>query len=205
MVVWSCLKTLNPQGRKRPLGHKYVGLDVRQSNTVAAVHDEQHQAMSWLRVSLFSQALLAGYFQVIQCLPLGRWNYQPGFTPFGVETIHGRATAPDVLLMAVFIVPFVAFWFAYSKGLRWLMWICTLGYTVWLTLQIKTWWVPYAFGASDSWARVYQRVFSQSTQLLPSAGRHLAPDGMHLVLQLLLTAVVVPAVIGLLKPSGNPA
>ena len=158
--------------------------------------------MRWLRVSLFSQAILAGYFQAIQGLPLGRWNYQPGFTPLGVEAFHGRATAQDVLLMAAFIVPFVAFWFAYSKGLRWLMWICTLGYAIWLTLQIKTWWVAYAFGASESWARVYQRVFSHSTQLLPSSGRHLPPDGLHLVLQLLLTAVVVPAVVGLLKPPG---
>ena len=158
--------------------------------------------MRWLSVSLLSQAILAGYFQAIQWLPLGRWNDQPGFTPLGVEAIHGRATAQDVLLMAAFVVPFAAFWFTYSKGLRWLMWICTLGYAIWLALQIKTWWVAYAFGASESWARVYQRVFSHSTQLLPSSGRHLPPDGMHLVLQLLLAAVVVPAVVGLLKPSG---
>jgi hypothetical protein len=39
------LKTLNPQRRKRPMGHKYVGLDVHQSSTVAAVHDEQGKSM----------------------------------------------------------------------------------------------------------------------------------------------------------------
>ncbi len=159
--------------------------------------------MRWLRFSLYSQAILAGYFQVIQWLPLGRWNYQPGFTPLGVDAIHGRATVQDVLLMVAFMVPFAAFWFAYSTGLRWLMWICTLGYAIWLALQIKTWWVAYVFGANESWERVYQRVFSQTTQLLPSWGRHLPPDGMHLVLQLLLTAVVLPAVFGLLKPSGS--
>src|SRR5262249_33582167 len=45
VVVWSCLKTLNPQRRKRPMGHKYVGLDVHQSSTVAAVHDEQGKSV----------------------------------------------------------------------------------------------------------------------------------------------------------------
>lgn len=157
--------------------------------------------MTWLRASVFAQAILALYFQVIQWLPLGNWNYQPGFTPFGVEVIHGRATLQDVFLMTAFFAPFVVFLFAYSKGLRWLMWIGTFGYAIWLALQIKTWWVAYAFGASDSWVRVYQRVFSHSTQLLPSFGRHLPPDGMHLVLQVLLTSVVVLAVVGLLKTS----
>ena len=103
--------------------------------------------------------------------------------------------------MAAFVAPFVVFWFAYSKGWRWLMWAGTFGYAIWLALQVKTWWVAYAFGASDSWARVYERVFSHSTQLLPSFGRHLPPDGLHLVLQVLLTAVVVSAVVGLLKTS----
>jgi hypothetical protein len=157
--------------------------------------------MKWLGASLVAQAILALYFQVIQWFPLGRWNYQPGFTPLRVQAIHGRATAQDVLLMAAFAVPFVVFWFAYSRSLRWLMWICTLGYAIWLALQVKTWWVAYAFGASDSWLRVYRRVFSQSTQLLPSFGRHLPPDGMHLVLQVLLTTAVVLALAGLLKTS----
>jgi len=103
--------------------------------------------------------------------------------------------------MTAFLAPFLIFWFAYSMGLRWLMWVCTLGYAIWLALQVKTWWVAYAFGASDSWMRVYRRVFSHSTQLLPSFGRHLPPDGMHLVLQVLLTAAVVLALVGLLKTS----
>ena len=158
--------------------------------------------MNWLRASLVSQGVLAGYFQVIQWLPLGRWNYQPGFTPLGVEAIQGRATVRDALLMAAFMVPFIAFWFAYSRGWRWLMWVCTFGYAIWLTLQIKTWWVAYVFGASESWMQVYQRVFSHSTQLLPSFGRHLPPDALHLVLELLLMAVVIPALVGLMKPIG---
>ena len=157
--------------------------------------------MKWIRASLVAQGILALYFQAIEWLPLGSWNYQPGFTPLGVQMIHGGLSAPDVLVVAAFGVPFAIFWYAYSRSLRWLMWICAAGYTVWWALQVKTWWIAYAFGASDSWVRVYQRVFSHSIQLLPSFGRHLAPDGMHLVLQILLTAVVVSTWAGLVKPS----
>ena len=159
--------------------------------------------MKWLNVSLLAQAALAVYVQAVQWLPLGRWNHQPGFTPFAVQIVHGGATGLDLLVLASFAMPFVVFWFAHSRGLRWLMWVCTLGYAIWLALQVKTWWVAYAFGASDSWARVYERVFSQSTQLLPSFGRHLPPDGMHLVLQGLLVVVVTCAILGLMTASGR--
>jgi hypothetical protein len=45
---------------------------------------------------------LAAYFQAIQWLPLGQWNYQPGFTPFAAQVIRGRATCLDLLLPASF-------------------------------------------------------------------------------------------------------
>lgn len=157
--------------------------------------------MKWLQRSLVLQAILALYLQLVSWLPLGRWNYQPGFVPLGVEAAHGGVRLQDVLLTAAFAAPFVLFWLAYAKGWRWLMWIGTLGYASWLALQVKTWWVGYLFGASDSWVRIYQRVFSHSTQVLPSFGRHLAPDGMHLVIQILLTGIVVSAVVGLLRTS----
>ena len=157
--------------------------------------------MKWLTASLIAQVILAAYFQLIQWLPLGRWNYQPGFTPFAVLVVDGRATGQELLLLACFVLPVVVFWLAYSRRLRWLMWTCTLGYAIWLALEIKTWWVAYAVGASDSWAGVYERVFSQSTQLLPAFGRHLPPDGLHLVLQILLVAVVGCAILGLMKTS----
>jgi hypothetical protein len=79
------------------------------------------------------------------------------------------------------------------------MWIGLIGYTVWLVVQVVSWWIPYAFGASDTWMATYQRVFSHSTQLLPSVGRHLAPDGVHIVLSLLLAAVVVTTMTSLVR------
>src|SRR5687768_10191757 len=104
------------------------------------------EKMKWLKASLFSQAILALYFQVMQWLPLGRWNYQPGFTPFGVQVMHGDASGQDFLLLVAFVMPFLAFWVAYSNDLRWLMWLGGVGYGLWLALQIKTWWIAYAYG-----------------------------------------------------------
>lgn len=94
--------------------------------------------MNWLRVSLFAQAILALYFQVIQWFPLGNWGYQPGNPPLSVLAVQGRLTARDVLYFGAFVVPFAVFWFAYLRGLRlrWLMWSCVGFYAVWMALQI---------------------------------------------------------------------
>ena len=166
--------------------------------------------MRWLRLSLFAQAILALYFQVIQWLPLGSWNYQPehsGLTPFSnlplsVLAVQGRLTAQAALLVIGCVLPFAIFWFAYFRGLRWLMWMQVGFYSVWMAVEMS-WWVLYAIGRSDSEVQRYQRIFGLSTQLLPSFGRHLPPDGVHLVLHILLAAVLVSAVVGLLKPSSQ--
>ena len=176
--------------------------------------------MKWLRTSLFTQAILALYFQAIQWLPLGDWNNQcpsgdavacglghqglsvPGIKPLGVLALEGHLSAQDALYCACFTLPFWIFWLAYSRGWRWLMWLQVGSYSAWMALQIVSWWVPYVFGATDSQVEHYQKVFGQATQLLPSFGRHLPPDGMHLVLQILLAAVLVSALIGFLKTRG---
>lgn len=158
-----------------------------------------------LRNSIFTQAVLAVYFQAIQWLPLGRWNYQPGFDPLLTGALQGHLVVLDVLIMMLFVLPALLFWIAYRRGLIWLMWACLVGYTIWLGMEVKTWWVSYILGASDQWVEVYQRVFSQSTKVLPSFGRHLAPDGMHFVLQLLLAVIVITGAVGLLQRRGNAA
>ena len=170
--------------------------------------------MKWLRASLVAQAVLACYFQAVQWLPLGDWNIQcpsgdeiacglgnqglsvPGFQPLSVLALEGRLSARDAIYCAGFTLPFWIFWFACSKGLRWLMWMQVAFYSVWMALQMG-WWVRYAYGMTDSQVERYQRVFGRSIQLLPSFGRHLPPDGLHLVLQMLLAAVLVSALRGL--------
>lgn len=166
--------------------------------------------MKWLRVSLYAQAVLALYFQVVQWFPLGNWNYQPEHPslssfqselPLSVLAAQHRLTTQDVLNVATFAAPFALFSFAYSRGLRWLMWLETGVYSAWLALQIYAWWLPYAFGRTDAQIQRYERVTSHATQLLPSLGRHLPPDGAHVVIQILLVAVLVSAVVGLSSTS----
>jgi hypothetical protein len=151
----------------------------------------------WLRVSFIAQVVLALYFQIVQWIPLGKWNYQPGFDPLVVQAFHGRIDIQDIAFVGVFTLPVLVFWFARGRGLIWIMWVGLLGYVGWLAMEIQTWWIAYIFGASDTWMSVYQRVFSQSVKLLPSFGRHLAPDGLHFVLQVLLAVVVLSTLLGL--------
>ena len=151
----------------------------------------------WLRVSFITQVALAAYFQVVQWIPLGKWNYQPGFEPLIVRTVHRQLAIGDIAAVGVFVLPVLLFWFARRKRIVWLMRVGILGYACWLVLEIKTWWVSYIFGASDAWQEVYQRVFSQSSKILPSFGRHLAPDGLHLVLQVLLVVIVISTALAL--------
>ena len=168
--------------------------------------------MKWLRASLFTQAILAFYFQAVQWLPLGDWNYQPADPrpssfqselPLSVLAAQGRLTARDVFYVALCAVPFAVFLFAYSRGLRWLMWLYAGVYSAWLALQIVAWWFPYAFGRTDAQIQRYERVTSHATQLLPSFGRHLPPDGAHVVIQGLLVVVLVTALVGLLKSTSH--
>jgi hypothetical protein len=79
------------------------------------------------------------------------------------------------------------------------MWLGVAGYAGWLYLQIQTWWVPYLFGASDHWQEVYHQVFAYSTKILPSFGNHLAPDAMHLTIQLLLLVILTSLIVGLVQ------
>jgi hypothetical protein len=155
--------------------------------------------IGWLAASAMAQVLLAVYFQAINWLPMGSWNYQPGSKPLASQAVQGQLAALDVVYVALFLLPVAVYLIAASRRWNWLMWISLVGYTVWLVLQVVSWWIPYVLGASDSWMATYHRVFSQSTQLLPSFGRHLAPDGLHIVLSLLLAAVVVTTTTGLVK------
>jgi len=152
--------------------------------------------MRYLRISLVAQFLLVIYFQIINWFPLGLWNYQPGFVPL---VSSGKIEWGDVGLVSAFVLPFLVFSLAYWRRWNWLMWVGAVDYGVWLYLQIQTWWVPYLFGASEHWKEVYNRVFSHSTKILPTFGNHLAPDAMHLTIQLLLIVIVISSIVGLVQ------
>ena len=152
--------------------------------------------LRYLRISLVAQFLLVIYFQIINWFPLGLCNYQPGFVPL---LSSGQMEWGDVGSVSAFLLPFLVFSLAYWRRWNWLMWVGAVGYGVWLYLQIQTWWVPYLFGASEHWQEVYNRVFSHSTKILPTFGNHLAPDAMHLTIQLLLFVIVISSIVGLVQ------
>jgi hypothetical protein len=155
--------------------------------------------MKYLRISLATQFLLAVYFQLVNWFSLGAWNDQPNYVPLFNAMISGKLEWGDVGIVFLFLLPFLLFFFAYWKRWTWLMWAGVFGYGAWLYLQLQTWWFPYLFGASDRWQEIYHRVFSRTTKILPSFGNHLAPDAMHLTIQLLLTAIVVCTILGLVQ------
>jgi hypothetical protein len=154
------------------------------------------KGISYLRISLAAQLLLAIYFQMIIWFSLGLWNYQPGFVPL---LSSDKIKLGNIVMVNAYLLPFLIFSFAYWRQWKWLMWAGTIGYGVWLYLQFQTWWIPYLFGASPHWQEIYNRVFAHSTKILPSFGNHLAPDAMHLTIQLLLIIIVISSTVGLVK------
>lgn len=155
---------------------------------------ERYAVAHWWQVGL------AVYMQLVSWIPLGRWNYQP-CCPTGLEQMRrGTLSAGDALGLAAFaLIPLLSWW-GYRTGRRFALKLALGSCVVWLGLQLGTWWLPYLFGATDHWSRVYQRAFAHSTPILPSWGNHLPPDAMHLVLQVLLMGVVISGFSALVRP-----
>jgi hypothetical protein len=142
------------------------------------------------------QLVLAAYFQVVLWLPLGAWNDQPGKR---LIELLGEGHAPAVLGFALaMLLPVALFALAAWKRWIWLMWLGLAGYGVWAALQIRSWWIPWIFGANQR-ALDNQRFLARTYKLFPSSTGHPAPDGMHFVLDLLLFSVVLTLAVGLLE------
>jgi hypothetical protein len=118
---------------------------------------------------------------------MGRWNDQPGINvPFSSgNMILGAAVGGPQLLLLIGTV-----W-----RLKPLLWFGLIGDTVWLFLHIYSLWVPYILGASPQYATMYTRVFGRTTKLLPNFGSHLAPDAMHIFIDVFVIAVIVTLVL----------
>lgn len=151
------------------------------------------------RTALFWQIGLAAYMQLISWFPLGRWNYQP-CCPTGLELLRrGALPLSDVVGAGMFLLPVALFWLGARRAWRWAMWLALAATTIWLGLQIWTWWPPYLFGASEHWSEIYARAFAQSTPILPRWGNHLPPDAAHFTLQVLLAGSVTTGAMALLR------
>ena len=147
--------------------------------------------------AITAQVVLLAYFELCILVPLGGWNDQPGnnvaFSSGNI--ILGAAIGGAQLLLLIGTV-----W-----RLKPLLWFGLLGDTVWLLLHIYSLWIPYILGASPQYVRMYARVWGHTTKLLPNFGNHLAPDAMHIFIDVFVTAVIVTLVWYLrsLQPAGT--
>jgi hypothetical protein len=130
------------------------------------------------RAAVAAQVILLAYLQIIEWVNLYPWN--------DIRRGNGQETL-DIVIGIVMLAAIIATWRRWRPG----MFIALAAYVGWLVLQITTFWIPYARGASPRWARIHAANFAQTVQWLPNKGNHLPPDASHFVLQLLLVAAIV--------------
>ena len=99
-------------------------------------------ALRWFKAALLLQIVLLAYWLAIELVDLHPWN-DIGARPANYDL--NRSLAANALQQ-------LAYMGVFALGLRLLSFAPALGYAVYLALQIWTWWVPYAAGASAAWA-----------------------------------------------------
>jgi hypothetical protein len=136
------------------------------------------RAHSWIEWAMISQAVLAIYLQVVEWIPLGRWN--------NVANGNGQASQ-DVVLAILQLAIFIFYW----RRWHWPM-LAGIGlYVLWLYLEISSWWVPYFRGASPQFMKFYEHWFANTYKFLPAIDGHPIPDAEHtIILALLLTVLL---------------
>jgi len=139
-----------------------------------------------LKFALVAQAVLAVYLQVVEWIPLGRWN--------NVANGNGQGSI-DIILVVLQAVILIFYW----RRWRWAM-LAGLGlYGLWLYLEISSWWVPYFRGASPQFMRFYEHWFGNTYKFLPPIDGHPVPDAEHTVIAVLLVTVLTFSVIAIRK------
>ncbi len=144
----------------------------------------------WFSCAVASQLCLGIYLELCLWVPLGTWNEENTFTEIPISVAVG---------VIVFGLAAILFSLSFLKRIRPLMWLGLGFHSLWLATQVLQWWVPYVFGASPQHMEDYNTYFGQTYKFLPSFENHPAPDGMHVVLHLLLVAVIVSSAGALLR------
>ena len=145
-----------------------------------------------MRRGAWLHCLLSAYLWLIAWIPLGNWNRQRGGT-FLTALLAGKSMETGDVGMLVFVsLPAILFWVAYKRNSFWFGVGASAVDAIWLGLQIQSWWIPYIFGTHTRWRLEYAN--APTTKLLPSFGHHVAPDGMHLVISILLISALTRGV-----------
>ena len=148
-----------------------------------------------MRRSAWLHVFLSAYLWLIAWIPLGNWNRQRGGTLLTAILTGQAIDSGDVGMLLFVTLPAVLFWFAYKRSSSWAAISALTVDVVWLVLQIQSWWIPYILGARAKWQLEYAK--GPTTKVLPSFGNHVAPDGMHFVIHLLLIAALVTGIAGI--------
>jgi hypothetical protein len=144
------------------------------------------------KYSAWLHSVLAAYLWIVASVPLGNWNRQRGERLL-IAILKGQGIgAEDVFTMIFLTLPAVFAWLAYKRHNVWFAGVTLLLDVVWLWLQIQSWWIPYVFGAKAGWQIEYAQ--GPTTKILPSFGNHVAPDGMHFAIHILLVAAMITGV-----------
>lgn len=141
----------------------------------------------WPRISAVSQLVLLIYLQVVEWVDLYPWN--------DVRRGNGQEML-DIALGVVMTGTTIVTLLRWRPGII----FAALLYAVWLGLQIWTFWIPYAAGASERWARVHAANFAETIQVFPMWENHLPPDANHFVLQVLIAWALVATVMAAFRP-----
>lgn len=163
----------------------------------------------WTKRSVWPHLILAGYMWLIGWIPLGDWNRQND-PPLLTLLLRGNGISSDEIGQLLFVtMPAVLYWLAWRVH-RFCFAVGAVTVDVaWLWMQIQSWWIPYIFGATAAWQLRYAS--GPTTKVLPSFGNHVSPDGMHLMIHVLLVPALLAGVYGLrelrctLRPTNEPA
>jgi hypothetical protein len=145
-----------------------------------------------MKQSAWFHSYLAVYVWVVESVPLGNWNRQRGERLF-VALLNGHgADLNDVFTLVFVALPAILFWIAYRRSRISLAAFALTIDVLWMCMQIRSWWVPYIFGTMIQWQIDYAK--GPTTKILPSFGNHVAPDGMHLLIDILLVSAMTAGI-----------
>gem|GEM_PF-5546896 len=137
--------------------------------------------------------ILAAYLWLITLVPLGGWNAEPGLRLLAEMRAGHTLGASEIGFFVFVTLPAILFGLAVWRRSRWLATSAIVFDLIWLGLQVQSWWITYIFGNAKSWQLAYAK--GATTKVLPSFDGHIAPDGMHLLISVLLVAAVGTALL----------
>ncbi len=153
-----------------------------------------------LRYAIWSNLVLTAYLWLIDLGALGNWNYQHDPHLIDYLLAGGKLHIADVSFLLFITVPAIASLAGWYQQNRLFYIVALIFDVIWLVLQILSWRVLYIVGTNKQWQLDYSH--SPTTKIFPSFGNHVAPDGMHLLITVLLL-VAIYFTVRLLLTSGR--